>query len=105
MSALLELIKETPPEDLQEVAITLAPYLPKEEVKPQPDRLLSLKEFQQRLPIKKRLDWLRNDLFQRNPELKRFAFNLNAGKGHPLKISEKAVDWINNHVDEIDWRG
>ena len=70
MSDLLELIKETPPKDLQEVAIILASYLPKTEVKPQPDRLLNLKEFQQKLPIKKRLDWLRNDLFQQAPELK-----------------------------------
>ena len=52
MSDLLELIKETPPKDLQEVAIILASYLPKTEVKPQPDRLLNLKEFQQKLPIK-----------------------------------------------------
>ena len=70
MGDLLELIKETPPKDLQEVAIILASYLPKTEVKPQPDRLLNLKEFQQKLPIKKRLDWLRNDLFQQAPELK-----------------------------------
>ena len=70
MSDLLELIKETPPKDLQEVAIILASYLPKTEVKPQPVRLLNLKEFQQKLPIKKRLDWLRNDLFQQAPELK-----------------------------------
>ena len=70
MSDLLELIKETPPKDLQEVAIILASYLPKTEVKPQPDMLLNLKEFQQKLPIKKRLDWLRNDLFQQAPELK-----------------------------------
>ena len=70
MSDLLELIKETPPKDLQEVAIILASYLPKTEVKPQPDRLLNLKEFQQKLPIKKRLDWLRNDLFHQAPELK-----------------------------------
>lgn len=48
----------------------MASYLPKTEVKPQPDRLLNLKEFQQKLPIKKRLDWLRNDLFQQAPELK-----------------------------------
>ena len=70
MSDLLELIKETPPKDLQEVAIILASYLPKTEVKPQPDSLLNLKEFQQKIPIKKRLDWLRNDLFQQAPELK-----------------------------------
>lgn len=73
--------------------------------KQSPERLLTVKEFQQQLPVRKRADWIRNDLFQRNPELKRFAFNLNAGKGHRLKISPKALDWIADHADEIDWRG
>lgn len=73
--------------------------------KQSPERLLTVKEFQQQLPVRKRADWIRNDLFQRNPELKRFAFNLNAGKGHKLKISPKALDCINDHLDEIDWRG
>lgn len=70
-----------------------------------PERLLTVKEFQQQLPVRKRADWIRNDLFQRNPELKQFAFNLNAGKGRPLKINPKAIDCINDHLDEIDWRG
>lgn len=76
--------------------------VPKKQI---PERLLTVKEFQQQLPVRKRADWIRNDLFQRNPELKRFAFNLNAGKGRPLKINPKAIDWINGHLDEIDWRG
>lgn len=70
-----------------------------------PERLLTVKDFQQQLPVRKREDWIRNDLFYRNPELKQFAFNLNAGKGRPLKINPKAIDWINGHLDEIDWRG
>lgn len=70
-----------------------------------PERLLTVKEFQQQLPVRKRADWIRNDLFYRNPELKRFAFNLNAGKGHRLKISPKALDWIADHADEINWKG
>lgn len=73
--------------------------------KQSPERLLTVKEFQQQLPVRKRADWIRNDLFQRNPELKRFAFNLNAGKGHKLKISPKALDWIADHADEINWKG
>lgn len=70
-----------------------------------PERLLTVKEFQQQLPVRKRADWIRNDLFCQNPGLKQFAFNLNAGKGRPLKINPKAIDWINDHLDEIDWRG
>lgn len=70
-----------------------------------PERLLNVKEFQQQLPVRKRADWIRNDLFYQNPELKQFAFNLNAGKGHKLKISPRALDWIADHADEINWKG
>ena len=73
--------------------------------KQSPEKLLTVKEFQQQLPVRKRADWIRNDLFQHNPELKRFAFNLNAGKGYKLKISPKALDWIADHADEINWKG
>lgn len=105
MSALLELVKESSPEERKAVAEFLRPYLRPVETKPKVERLLSMEEFQKHLPVNKRKDWLRNDLFQRNPELKQFAFNLNAGKGRPLKINAKAIDWINDHLDEIDWRG
>lgn len=102
MGALLEMVKESSAEDRQAIAEFLKPYLV-EEKKPQIEKLLTVKEFQKQLPVVKRYDWIRNDLFQRNPELKRFAFNLNAGKGRPLKISPKALDWIADH--DIDWRG
>lgn len=104
MSALLELIKEAPPEDRQAVAEFLKPYLQPINTKPKVEHLLNVEEFQKRLPVQKRKDWIRNNLFQQAPELKQYAFNLNAGKGRPLKINEKAVDWINNHISEIDWR-
>lgn len=103
MGALLELFKESSDEDRQAVAELLKPYLQPEENKPEIERLLTVREFQSQLPVKKRDDWIRNDLFQRNPELKQYAFNLNAGKGRPLKISPRALNWIANH--EIDWRG
>lgn len=70
-----------------------------------PEKLLTVKEFQRQLPVRKREDWIRNDLFYQNPELKQFTFNLNAGKGRPLKISPKALDWIADHADEINWKG
>ena len=105
MSALLELIKEAPPEDRQAVAEFLKPYLQPIEIKPKVEHLLTVKEFQEQLPVRKRADWIRNDLFCQNPELKQFAFNLNAGKGHKLKISPKALDWVADHADEINWKG
>lgn len=76
--------------------------VPKKQI---PERLLTVKEFQQQLPVRKRADWIRNDLFYQNPELKQFAFNLNAGKGHRLKISPKALDWVTDHSDQINWEG
>ena len=105
MGVLLELVKDSSPEDRQAVAEFLKPYLQPVEIKPKVEHLLTVKEFQQQLPVRKRADWIRNDLFYQNPELKQFTFNLNAGKRHKLKISPKAIDWINNHLDEIDWRG
>ena len=105
MGALLELVKDSSPEDRQAVAEFLKPYLQPVEIKPKVEHLLNVEEFQKRLPVQKRKDWIRNDLFYQNPELKQFAFNLNAGKGHKLKISPKALDWIVDHADEINWRG
>lgn len=108
MSALLEIIKEAPPEDRKAAAKLLKPYLSVES-HPHVDRLLTVPEFHdelaQRIGIKKRVDWIRNDMFVACPELKRFAFGRNAGTGHPLWIDERALDWIADHHDEIDWRG
>ena len=99
MGVLLELAKDSSPGDRQAVAEFLKPYLQPINTKPKVEHLLNVEEFQ------KRKDWIRNDLFCQNPELKQFAFNLNAGKGHKLKISPKALDWIADHADEIDWKG
>lgn len=104
MSALLELIKEAPPEDRAVVAKLLRPYLV-EKKKLEPEHFLSIKEFQPKMPVKKRTNWIRNEMFVRNPELKQFAFGLNAGKGHRVKISPRALEWIAQHQDEMDWRG
>lgn len=108
MSALLELIKETPPEDLKEIALELKPYMHIEVNRPDPDQLLTVPQFKQelsKLGIVKRLDWIRNDMFVQLPELKDYVFNRNAGPGHHMKISRKAIDVIKQHRDEIDWRG
>lgn len=109
MSAFLELIKETPPEDMQEAAEIFRRYLQKKQKEAKPPKLLSLTEFQKRLKtdvgIEKRKDWLRNDLFAQCPALKDYAFGLNAGRGHRLKIDEEAITWISKHKQLIDWRG
>lgn len=108
MSALLELIKETPPEDLKEIALELKPYMSIKVKQPDPDQLLSIPQFKKELHemgIDKRLDWIRNDLFVQLPELKNYTFSQNEGPGHHMKISRKAIDVIKQHRDEIDWRG
>lgn len=109
MSAFLELIKETPPEDMKEAAEIFCRYLQKEQKEAKPPKLLSLAEFQKELKekigIEKRKDWLRNNLFAQCPALKDYAFGLNAGRGHRLKIDEEAITWISKHKQLIDWRG
>lgn len=108
MSALLELFKETPPEDLKKIALELKNYMYIEDNQPDPDRLLSIPQFKKelhKLGVDKRLDWIRNDLFVQLPELKNYAFGRNEGPGHHMKISHRAIDVIKQHRDEIDWRG
>lgn len=107
MHALLELVREAPPEDLKEIADIFKHHLGTD--KPVSPKLLSVDEFQSalqtRLGITKRKDWIRNDLFAQCPALKDFAYGLNAGRGHRLKIDERAIDWIDKHRQLIDWRG
>lgn len=109
MHALLELVREAPPEDMEEIAKAFKPYLKDKEKQPKTNRMLSTPKFRKKLcerfGIKKRPDWIRNDMFARCPELKKFASSRNEGTGHSLLIDEKALDWIADHHDEIDWRG
>lgn len=56
MGALLELVKDSSPEDRQAVAEFLKPYLQPVEIKPKVEHLLTVKEFQRQLPVRKRAD-------------------------------------------------
>lgn len=101
MSALLELIKEAPPEDRKAAAEMLKPYFgePAKD-KPALPQLISLEEFQKKHKIKKAPDWLRTILLPQMPGV----YGLNCGSGHPIRINDQvASDWLNKHVDEIDW--
>lgn len=108
MSALLELIREAPPEDRKAAAEMLKPYLL---VKKEPElpQLLSVDEFRHeiknRFGITKRPDWIRNDLFAQCPALKDYAYGLGGGYGRPIKIDKKAIGWIDKHQQLIDWKG
>ena len=108
MSALLELIREAPPEDRKVAAEMLMPYLPRN-TEPELPQLLSVYEFRHELKkqfgITKRPDWIRNDLFAQCPALKDYAYGLGGGYGRPIKIDKQAIDWIEKHQQLIDWKG
>lgn len=100
MSALLELIREAPPEDRKVVAEMLKPYLVAKAQKKQSVRYVSLPQFKKEHDIKKSLDWCRLFLLPKTPGV----YGLNQGKGHHITIdSHKASEWLDKHGDEIDW--
>lgn len=107
MGALLELIKEAPPEDRKAAAEMLKPYLnfEKEEdydlvPKRQPNRQIGLPEFKADKGIKKSLVWCRTYLLPKMPGV----HGLNAGKGHHIMIDYvPASKWFDEHEAEIDW--
>ncbi|MCZ3746529.1 hypothetical protein L2520_03710 [Limosilactobacillus vaginalis] len=63
---------------------------------------LTLDEFKAKLPITKDKTWLKTFLLVR-PEFKGQVINLNRGTGYKVKVSSQMVDWVNQHVDEIEW--
>lgn len=104
MSALLELVRETPPEDRAEVAKMLKPYLvPEKPKQPQIFQWMSLPEFTKKLPVKKDKEWIRMFILPLKP-LENMVINVNAGSGHPTKIDPKAIDWVFEHQSEINWK-
>lgn len=98
MSALLELIKETPPEDRRAVAKLLQPYIKQPpELKP---IWIGMKEFRSLLPVPKSPTWLRTYLF---PKVN-WVVNPTPGRGGITKINKQAaIDWLTRHSSEIDW--
>lgn len=101
MSALLELFKETPPEDLKEVALKLKPYLEAEKYSPLPETI-GTKEFSQMVPHHKSKEWLRTYIYPRKDAS--FVLSYNKGKGHPdVLVKKDAIEWLNKHLGEIDW--
>lgn len=100
MSALLELIKEAPPEDRKVVAEMLRPYLVVKAPKKQSVRYVNLSQFKEEHNIRKSLNWCRLFLLPEMPGV----YGLNRGKGHHITIdSHKASEWLGQHGDEIDW--
>ena len=104
MSVLLELVKETRPEDRKAVAEYLKPYLipEKEEPADNPAKWLKLDEFKNELPVTKDKQWLTTFLLTK-PVFKDWVINLNRGKGYKVKVCPLAVNWVKEHTNEINW--
>ena len=100
MSALLELIKEAPPEDRQAAAELLKPYLQAEPVPEVIPEWIGMKEFRKLLPVRKSLTWLQLYLF---PKVD-WVTNPNPGRGRVIKIDkQKAIAWLDIHAKDVDW--
>lgn len=100
MSALLELIREAPPEDRKAAAEMLRPYLVTKAPKKQSVRYVNLPQFKEEHNIRKSLNWCRLFLLPEMPGV----YGLNRGKGHHITIdSHKASEWLDQHGNEIDW--
>lgn len=67
------------------------------------DKWIGIQQFTNQLPIKKDKEWVRMFILTL-PVFKKWVINLNAGQGRPTRVNlTKALPWIMNHQDEIDW--
>ena len=104
MSALLELIKETPPEDRKAVAEYLKPYLVTEKKEPV-EHWVNLEELRRYVPGKKSKAWIQLYILKAyHSETRKWSTNPHPGKGRSIKVNlPVARKWIEEHIDVIDW--
>ena len=104
MSALLELIKETPPEDRKAVAEYLKPYILPPQKKEAEERWVSIEELRPFTPGNKSKEWIKMFILHAYPETRKWSTDPYPGKGKSVLINlPVAKKWIFNHTDEIDW--
>ncbi|WP_251576060.1 hypothetical protein [Limosilactobacillus agrestimuris] len=104
MSALLELVKETPPEDRKAVAEYLKPYLMVEEKEPIIEQWVGIEELRPYTPDKKAKAWIQLYILKAYPETRKWSTNPYPGKGRPIKVNLPAArKWIEEHISQIDW--
>lgn len=103
-SALLELIKETPPEDRKRVAEYLKPYLvPEKEEEPE-ENWVTIDELRQYVPGNKSKEWIKLFILHDYPETREWSTEPFPGKGRTVKVNlPEARKWIQKHNLEIDW--
>lgn len=102
-SALLELVKETPPEDRRAVAEYLKPYLVLEKKEPV-EHWVNLEKLRRYVPGKKSKAWIQLYILDAYPKTRKWSTNPHPGKGRSIKVNlPVARKWIEEHVDVIDW--
>lgn len=103
MSALLELVKETPPEDRKAVAEYLKPYLLPPQKKEAEEKWVGVEELRPFIPGNKSKEWIKMFILYAYPETRKWSTYPYPGKGHPVKINlPVAKKWLSEHIDEID---
>lgn len=104
-SALLELVKETPPEDRRAVAEYLKPYLITEKKKPVVEHWVNLEKLRRYVPGKKSKAWIQLYILKAyHSETQKWSTDPYPGKGRAIKVNlPVARKWIEDHVNEIDW--
>lgn len=74
--------------------------VPKEKQKP----VVNLEEFRKKLCHGKAPRWVILYIFNAYPETSEWAFNVNKGSGHHIKINfQKAKSWMDKNEAKIDW--
>lgn len=105
MSALLELIKETPPEDRKAVAEYLKPYLIPPQKKEAEEKWVGVEELRPFTPGNKSKEWIKKFILRDYPETRKWSTEPYPGKGKTVKVNLPAGrKWIKNHFSEIDWK-
>lgn len=65
---------------------------------------INLDLFRKRYCAGKDKEWVKMFVFKPFPETKRWALNVYAGQGHPIRINEPlARQWMKDHFEDIDW--
>lgn len=103
MSALLELIKEAPPEDRKAAAEMLKPYMSFEKEEPKED-WEPLDKLRSSTPGPKSKAWIQTFILNAYPETRKWSTDPNPGKGRAVQVNlPVAKKWIHDHTAEIDW--
>lgn len=90
-------------EELDSLADKLWPRIKAKMAPDQPDETINTKQFIKLLPVSKGTQWVSTYIYSR-PDFQQCGYSLHMGSGHHVKIiRSRAVKWIKEHQDEINW--